>query len=38
MIALAVAVIAAVVTGDHVALRAAPERTAAQQAALWKGD
>jgi len=32
------AIVAAVVVGDHVALRAAPERTAAQQAVLWKGD
>ncbi len=28
----------AVIGGDHVALRAAPERNAAQQAVLWKGD
>jgi hypothetical protein len=28
----------ALVAGDDVALRAAPERTAAQQAALWRGD
>ncbi len=35
---LAIAVTAAIVSGDHVALRASPERTAAQQAVLWKGD
>jgi hypothetical protein len=35
---LAIAVTAAIVTGDHVALRAQPERTAGQQAILWKGD
>jgi hypothetical protein len=35
---LAVAVTAAIVMGDHVALRASPERRAAQQAVLWKGD
>jgi len=35
---LAVAVTAAVVVGDHVALRATADRTAAQQAVLWKGD
>ncbi len=38
MILAAAAITAAVVTGDHVALRAAPERTAALQASLWKGD
>ncbi len=35
---LPLAVTAAVVVGDHVALRAAAERTSAQQAVLWKGD
>jgi hypothetical protein len=35
---LALAMTAAIVAGDHVALRAEPERTAAQQAVLWKGD
>ncbi len=35
---IALALTAAVVVGDHVALRAAPERLAAQQAVLWKGD
>ena len=35
---LAVCVTAAVVIGDHVALRATADRTAAQQAVLWKGD
>ena len=35
---LAVAVTAAVVVSDHVALRASADRTAAQQAVLWKGD
>jgi hypothetical protein len=38
MILAAAAITAAVVTGDHVALRAAPERTAPLQASLWKGD
>jgi hypothetical protein len=35
---LALAMTAAIVAGDHVALRAEPARTAAQQAVLWKGD
>ena len=35
---LAIAITAAIVSGDHVALRASPERRAAQQAVLWKGD
>lgn len=35
---LPLAVTAAIVVGDHVALRAAAERTSAQQAVLWKGD
>jgi len=35
---LAVALIAAVIAGDHVVLRASPSRTAAQQAVLWRGD
>lgn len=35
---LALALVAGVVVGDHVALRAGPERVAAQQAVLWKGD
>ena len=35
---LPLALTAAIVIGDHVALRAASERTAAQQAVLWKGD
>ena len=35
---LGICVTAAVVIGDHVALRATADRTAAQQAVLWKGD
>lgn len=35
---LPLAMTAAIVVGDHVALRAASTRTAAQQAVLWKGD
>lgn len=35
---LAVALVAAVIAGDHVVLRASPSRTAAQQAVLWRGD
>jgi hypothetical protein len=35
---LAVAMVVAVVSGDSVALRAAPGRDAAQQAVLWRGD
>lgn len=35
---LALSLIAGIVVGDHVALRAGPERVAAQQAVLWKGD
>lgn len=35
---LALAMTAAVVTGDHVALRATASRTSGQQAVLWKGD
>ncbi|TMQ12194.1 MAG: hypothetical protein E6J90_32170 [Deltaproteobacteria bacterium] len=35
---LALALVAAVVAGDKVVLRAAPSRTAAQQAVLWRGD
>lgn len=35
---LAAAITAAVVVSDHVALRATDDRTAAQQAVLWKGD
>jgi len=35
---LPLALTAAIVVGDHVALRATSERTAAQQAVLWKGD
>lgn len=35
---LSLALTAAVVVGDHVALRAAAERMSAQQAVLWKGD
>lgn len=35
---LALALVAAVVAGDKVVLRAAPTRTAAQQAVLWRGD
>jgi hypothetical protein len=35
---LPLALTAAIVVGDHVALRAASERTAAQHAVLWKGD
>jgi hypothetical protein len=35
---LALSIVVAVIAGDHVALRASPERTAAQQAVLWKGD
>jgi hypothetical protein len=35
---LALGMIAAIVAGDKVALRAEPQRTAAQQAVLWKGD
>jgi hypothetical protein len=35
---LAVALVAAVIAGDHVVLRASPARTAAQQAVLWRGD
>src|SRR4051812_38550063 len=35
---LPLAVTAAVVVADHVALRASDERSAAQQAVLWKGD
>jgi len=35
---LAVALVAAVIAGDHVVLRASPGRTAAQQAVLWRGD
>jgi hypothetical protein len=34
----ALAITAAVVAGDKVALRATPDRTGAQQAQLWKGD
>lgn len=34
----ALALTAAIVTGDHVALRATAARTSAQQAVLWKGD
>jgi hypothetical protein len=35
---LALALVAAVIAGDHVVLRASPSRTAAQQAVLWRGD
>lgn len=35
---LAVALVAAVIAGDHVVLRASPGRAAAQQAVLWRGD
>jgi len=35
---LALAIVVAVIAGDHVVLRASPTRTAAQQAVLWKGD
>jgi len=35
---LALSLLAGIVVGDHVALRAGPERVAAQQAVLWKGD
>ena len=35
---LALALTVAVVAGDHVVLRSSPNRTAAQQAVLWKGD
>ncbi|HEX3763690.1 MAG TPA: hypothetical protein VHW23_33565 [Kofleriaceae bacterium] len=35
---LAVALVAAVIAGDHVVLRASPSRTSAQQAVLWRGD
>ena len=35
---LALAMTVAVVAGDDVSLRAAPERSAAQQATLWRGD
>jgi hypothetical protein len=35
---LAVALVAAVIAGDRVVLRASPSRTAAQQAVLWRGD
>lgn len=35
---IAVAVVAAVIVGDHVALRAEPDRTGSQKATLWKGD
>ncbi|CAN5842560.1 hypothetical protein BH11MYX3_BH11MYX3_34780 [soil metagenome] len=35
---LTIALTAAIVIGDHVAMRATAERTSAQQAVLWKGD
>ena len=35
---LALALTVAVIAGDHVVLRSSPNRTAAQQAVLWKGD
>jgi len=35
---LALALVAAVIANDHVVLRAAPSRTAAQQSVLWRGD
>jgi hypothetical protein len=35
---LALALVAAVIAGDHTVLRASPSRTAAQQAVLWRGD
>ncbi|HMG24322.1 MAG TPA: hypothetical protein VK607_23465 [Kofleriaceae bacterium] len=35
---LALALVAAVIAGDHVVLRASPSRAAAQQAVLWRGD
>lgn len=35
---LALALVAAVIGGDHVVLRASPGRAAAQQAVLWRGD
>ncbi len=35
---LPLAVTAAIVVGDHVAMRATSERTSAQQAVLWRGD
>jgi len=35
---LALSITVAVIAGDHVTLRASPNRTAAQQAVLWKGD
>src|SRR5215468_8441452 len=38
MIVAIAAIVAAVVGNVHVPLRAAPERTAALQATLWKGD
>jgi len=35
---IALALVAAVLVGDKVALRAQPDRTSSQQATLWKGD
>jgi hypothetical protein len=35
---LALALVAAVIAGDHAVMRASPSRTGAQQAMLWRGD